>query len=107
MSDKTDLRHMSKMSDISRCLTDCLQINGLHKSKSDMSDFVVRLLQSRKGKQYQCHEPLNKSNNDPPHTTYGTARRQAGRPIRCVRARGPPSALVSASSDHSGPNDRR
>ena len=42
-----------------------------------------------------------------PHTTYGTARRQAGRPIRCVWPRGPPSILVSASPDHSGQNDRR
>lgn len=41
------------------------------------------------------------------HTTYGTARRQAGRPIRTVRARGPPSLLASASPDHIGQNDRR
>lgn len=107
MSDKCLVRHKSRMSDFRACLTDCLIINDLPKSKSDMSDFLVRLLLRQKSKQYQISSSSNKSNNEPPHTTYGRAGLRAGPPIRDVRARGPPSHLVSAPPDHDGQNDRR
>lgn len=112
MSDKSLVRHKSRMSDFRTCLTDCLIINGLHKSKSDMSDFLVRLMQSRKGKQYQCHEPLNKSNNDPPILRMGPPAVRRGGPYAASvpAVRRPPSSLphpitaARTTGDDNGPN---